>query len=222
MAEATPTGRYHHGNLRAALVEAGYHLAVDQGPDAVTLRAVTRRAGVSPAAAYRHFAGLEELRVAIGLWSIRGLARAIEEHQARVEIADPVGRARAMLEAVGDGYLAFALDQPRVFRIGLYGLLGMEHAELADGAGDSGRTPFQLLTDALVGLAAVGALPAEGVEPAAIQCWSSVHGFASLATQGPLRGAPREARDAMARRLVRDVVDGVLAVGSRQGGAEIS
>lgn len=222
MAEATPKGRYHHGNLRAALVQAGYHLAVEQGPDAVTLRAVTRRAGVSPAAAYRHFAGLEELRVAIGLWSIRGLARSIEEHQSRVEIADPAPRARAMLEAVGDGYLAFALDQPRVFRIGLYGLLGMEHAELAEGAGDSGRTPFQLLTDALAGLAAVGVLPAERVEPAAIQCWSSVHGFASLATQGPLRGAPREARDVMARRLVRDVVDGVLAVGSRSEGDETS
>ncbi len=220
MAEATPKTGYHHGNLRAALVEAGYRLAVEQGPDAVTLRAVTRRAGVSPAAAYRHFAGLEELRVAIGLWSIRGLARSIEEHQSRVEIVDPAPRARAMLEAVGDGYLAFALDQPRVFRIGLYGLLGMEHAELAEGAGDSGRTPFQLLTDALAGLAAVGALPAERVEPAAIQCWSSVHGFASLATQGPLRGAPREVRDAMARRLVRDVVDGVLAAGNPAQGNE--
>ncbi len=222
MGQATPKGRYHHGELRTALVRAGYELAVEKGPDAVTLRAATRRAGVSPAAAYRHFAGLEELRVAIGLRSLRELARTIEAHQARVGVSDPVMRARAMLEAIGDGYLAFALDEPRAFRIGLHGLLGMEHAELADGAGAAGRTPFQLLTDALAALAAVGALPARNVEPAALLCWSSVHGFASLATQGPLRGAPRELRDAMARRLVRDVVDGVLAVRSPDGEDEES
>ncbi|MFT4215749.1 MAG: TetR/AcrR family transcriptional regulator [Micropruina sp.] len=216
MTEATPAeakAGYHHGNLRAALVQAGYDLAVEKGPDAVTLRAVTRRAGVTPAAAYRHFTGLDELRVAIGLRSMRGLARSIEEHQARVAVTDPTVRARALLEAVGDGYIAFALDQPRAFRIGLHGLLSMEHAELPEGAGATGRTPFQLLTDALGGLAAVGALLADDLQPAAIRCWSGVHGFASLATQGPLREVPRAVRDAMATRLVRDIVDGVLGVG---------
>lgn len=214
MAGATPRGRYHHGNLRAALVRAGYDLAVEMGPEAVTLRAVTRRAGVSPAAAYRHFAGLDELRVAVGLRSLHELATTMEEHQRAVREVDPVARGRALLEAVGTGYLAFSLDHPAAFRIGLAGLVGMEHAELPEGAGDTGRTPFQLLTDALRDLAAVGALPPEDVEPAAIHCWSSVHGFASLAIQGPLRGTPREALDVLARRLVRDVVDGVLAVGA--------
>lgn len=209
MAEATPKGRYHHGNLRAALVQAGYDLAVEEGPEAVTLRAATRRAGVTPAAAYRHFAGLEELRVAVGLRSLRDLATTMEAHQASVADTEPRSRARALLEAVGTGYLAFALDNPAAFRIGLYGLVGMEHAELPEGAGQTGRTPSQLLTDALRRLAAVGALRGEDVEPAAIHCWSSVHGFASLAIQGPLRGTPRPALDAMAARLVRDVVDGV-------------
>lgn len=214
MAEATPKGRYHHGDLRAALVRAGYRLAVEEGPEAVTLRAVTRRVGVTPAAAYRHFAGLDELREAIGLRALRELATTMEEHQAAVTEADPARRARALLEAVGTGYLAFALNQPAAFRVGLDGLVLMEHAELPDGAGVTGRTPFQLLDDALRGLAALGALADGQVETAAILCWSSVHGFASLAIQGPLRGAPREALDAMARRLVRDVVDGILAAGA--------
>lgn len=214
MGETTPKGRYHHGNLRAALVQAGYDLAVEEGFEAVTLRAATRRAGVTPAAAYRHFAGLDELRFAIGLRSLRELATTMEAHQAAVAEVEPAARARALLAAVGTGYLAFALDHPAAFRIGLYGLVGMEHAERPEGAGETGRTPSQLLTDALRGLAAIGELGAEDVEPAAIHCWSSVHGFASLAILGPLRGSPRESLDAMARRLVRDVVDGVLAMGA--------
>lgn len=213
MAEATPRGRYHHGNLRAALVQAGYDLAVEEGVEAVTLRAATRRAGVTAAAAYRHFTGLDELRFAIGLRSLRELATTMEAHQAAVAEVAPSARAHALLAAVGTGYLAFALDHPAAFRIGLYGLVAMEHAERSEGAGATGRTPSQLLTDALRGLAAIGELGAEDVEPAAIHCWSSVHGFASLAIQGPLRGSPRESLDAMARRLVRDVVDSVLAMG---------
>jgi AcrR family transcriptional regulator len=214
MDQTTPTARYHHGALRAALVRAGYELAVEQGPDAVTLRAATRRVGVSPTAAYRHFAGVGELRFAVGLRSLSEMARSMEAHQAAVTESEPRPRARAMLEAVGTGYLAFALDHPRAFLVGLYGRLGMEHAELPDGAGDNGRTPFQLLTEALRGLAEVGCLPTGDVEPAAIHCWSSVHGFASLAIQGPLRDTPREVQDALAGRLVRDVVDGVLASGA--------
>ena len=52
-----PRTTYHHGVLRAALVEAGLALAREGGPQAVVLREATRRAGVAPNAAYRHFSG---------------------------------------------------------------------------------------------------------------------------------------------------------------------
>lgn len=215
MDEATPRRPYHHGDLQEALVGAGYDLALKHGPDAVTLRAVTRRAGVSATAAYRHFEGLDELRFAIGLRALQAMAATIEAHQSRVEAPPGLAHARALLEAVGNGYIAFALANPNAFRIGLYGLLGMQHAERPEGAATTGRTPFQLLTDALAGLTELGALSAEGVQPAAIHCWSSVHGFASLAILGPLRSESRERQDALAVRLVRDVVDGLLAADSR-------
>ncbi len=220
MDEASPARPYHHGNLRSALVEAGYALAVDEGPQALTLRGATRRAGVSPTAAYRHFADLDELRTAVGFRALQAMAVAIEQHQHKVTALAGLPRRRELLEAVGTGYIAFALDHPNAFRVGLFGLLGMQHAELPAGAGQTGRTPFQLLTDALTGLAAVGALERDSVSSAAIQCWSSVHGFASLAILGPLRSQPRAVQDDMARRLVRDVVDGVLgahAVRNRLG-----
>lgn len=208
MTQATPPAKrsYHHGNLRAALISAGYELACASGTEAVTLRAVTRAAGVSPTAAYRHFADLDALRFAIGVHAMSRLARSIERHQAAVGNDPP-----RLLEAVGTGYVAFALDNPGAFEVALFGLVGMEHVGLADGRGEGGRTAFELLLDALAGLVAAGRLDQDAVDAAAIQCWSSVHGFASLATRGPLRNYPRETLDRMAERLARDVVAGVLA-----------
>src|SRR5271163_1865713 len=56
---------YRHGDLRRALLEAGIELARGGGPDAVVLREATRRAGVVPNAAYRHFASRHELLQAV-------------------------------------------------------------------------------------------------------------------------------------------------------------
>src|SRR4051794_6031513 len=56
-----PRATYHHGDLRNALVSAAADLAERGGPDAVTVRAAARAAGVTPTAAYRHFAGHAEL-----------------------------------------------------------------------------------------------------------------------------------------------------------------
>ena len=56
-ARKAPTrSTYRHGDLRRALLEAGIELARQGGPEAVVLREATRRAGVVPNAAYRHFA----------------------------------------------------------------------------------------------------------------------------------------------------------------------
>ncbi|MCC6495068.1 MAG: helix-turn-helix transcriptional regulator, partial [Propionibacteriaceae bacterium] len=91
---APPTRSYHHGDLRTALLRAGYELAVAGGADAVTLRAATRLVGVSPAAAYRHFASHEDLRLEVGAVAMAELARSIERHQAAVAAAEPAERAK--------------------------------------------------------------------------------------------------------------------------------
>src|SRR5690349_25052348 len=69
---------YRHGDLRRALLEAGIALAQAGGPDAVVLREATRRAGVVPNAAYRHFASRLALLQAVRMAALSRLARSIE------------------------------------------------------------------------------------------------------------------------------------------------
>jgi AcrR family transcriptional regulator len=207
---ASNTRSYHHGDLRTALLRAGYELATAGGAEAVTLRAATRLVGVSPAAAYRHFASHEDLRLAVGAMAMAELARAIERHQAGVTTVEPVARAKQRLIAVGDGYLAFALDAPGAFHVAMNGVFTMAHAFEPATRGDTGRTPYELLTDAVGDLVALGLIPAAGAEAVAITCWSSVHGFATLATRGPLREHPRAELDAIGRGMVRGLTDSLL------------
>lgn len=69
---------YRHGDLRRALLEAGTELARGGGPEAVVLREATRRAGVAPSAAYRHFADRRALLDAVCSAAQSALAVAIE------------------------------------------------------------------------------------------------------------------------------------------------
>ncbi|HYU12775.1 MAG TPA: helix-turn-helix domain-containing protein, partial [Stellaceae bacterium] len=100
---------YRHGDLRRALIEAGVELARNGGPDAVVLREATRRAGVVPNAAYRHFASRHELLRAVRSAALSALAVAIETELAGLPLRrHPADFARAGLRAVGTAYLRFA------------------------------------------------------------------------------------------------------------------
>src|SRR6266404_8137133 len=108
---------YRHGDLRRALLEAGIQLARAGGPDAVVLREATRRAGVVPNAAYRHFASRWELLQAVRSAALSALAVAMEAELARVPRGtSPADAARASLRAIGTAYLRFAQEETGLFR----------------------------------------------------------------------------------------------------------
>ncbi|MEU7901570.1 TetR/AcrR family transcriptional regulator [Actinoplanes sp. NPDC049118] len=101
----SPAGRsYHHGDLRAALLDAALGLLDDD--EAFSLRAVARRAGVSPNAPYRHYEDKEALLSALAGCGFDRLADRLEAS------ADLAGMARV--------YVAFALEHPGLFRL-MYG-----------------------------------------------------------------------------------------------------
>ena len=212
---STRRDTYRHGDLRRALLEAGVVLAREGGPAAVVLREATRRAGVAPNAAYRHFANRDDLFDAVRGAALGALARAMEREIAQATrplraAAQGAERARAAFKAVGTGYVRFAQTEPGLFRTAFaaqpYDVL---QTQRADYRGDAGRDPFQILCDTLDGLVEAGVLSAARRPGAEFLAWSAVHGMAMLALDGPLRRFGPAEIEAMAQRLVTMVERGL-------------
>lgn len=210
--KVTPPARstYRHGDLRRALLEAGIQLARDGGPDAIVLREATRRAGVVPNAAYRHFASRQELLQAVRSAALSALAVAMETELARLRRGRrPADFARASLRAVGTGYLRFAQAETGLFRTAFSVPDKVEGDADPAKAGNSGLNPFQLLSAALDKLVEADVLPPERRPGAEYLAWSAVHGLAMLVIDGPLRGLARAQTDAVGQRLLDMVEKGL-------------
>lgn len=184
---------YHHGNLRAALVDAGVDLARTGGPDAVVLRAASRRAGVSHNAVYRHFANQEDLLAAVAQRCMSELGLLMVERMSRVTTRGPVRRARARLEAIGRAYIDFARTEPGWFRTAFSS--ARPHA-VTGGTNGVGAgpvpDPYSVLGAGLDELVEVGALTRGRRDGAEYSAWSAVHGLSSLLLDGPLRELPEQ------------------------------
>src|SRR5215470_18751070 len=108
--------RRPRGAVRDGLIAAGLELARAGGPDAVVLREATQMVGVVPNAAYRHFAGRDELLAAVASAAMRELAARMAAGVARVRgrRGDPAAAGRR-LAAIGRAYLEFARQEPGLF-----------------------------------------------------------------------------------------------------------
>ena len=206
---------YRHGDLKRALLDAGVALAREGGPAAVVLREATRRAGVVPNAAYRHFQNHQALLEAVRAVALSELARAIEaEIHATRRLRDPRQRARAAFRGVGLGYLRFARHEPGLFRTAFVARpFDVDERTPDDGAarGASGMDPFELLGHTIDGMVQAGLLPPARRPGAEFMAWSAVHGMAMLMLDGPLRGLDEAGCQALAERLVAMVEQGLLA-----------
>jgi AcrR family transcriptional regulator len=196
---------YHHGHLREALVVAALETARTEGPDAVVLRAATRSAGVSPNAAYRHFADRDQLLGAVAARSLQKLSELIEVRLANLgSDPDPATEAWNRLRTVGNAYVEFAVTEPGWFRTAF----GAIH--LADPlAVPDERNPLAMLNGILDDLVAVGAFPAERRHGAEYAAWAGVHGIASLLVDGPLASVAPSERTAIVNKVIAVIVAGL-------------
>lgn len=198
---------YRHGDLRNALLEAAVELARKGGKDAIVLREVTRQAGVTPNAAYRHFADLNTLLQAAAMAAQAELATYMEKELAKLKPGkDSAENARAQLRAVGTGYLRFAQAEPGLFRLAFSENADLRNAANPASTGSSGLTPFQILSAALDALVEADQLPKERREAAEFFAWSAVHGLAALMIDGPLRGLEEKQAEVLGQRLI-DMVE---------------
>lgn len=166
---------YHHGNLRAALVRATRELLASRGPEGFTLADAARKAGVSAAAPYRHFADREALLAAVAqegfhLFGLK-IAGAAEGE------SDP----QEALARMGRAYLAFARAEPGYYAA-MFAFSPGEHVE----PDADHEAAFQLLIDTIASVLSARAMPVEAARPLAFQIWSLSHGVATLDAIGHL------------------------------------
>lgn len=168
-AEARP---YHHGDLSRALVDAARRLLEAEGPSALSLRAVAREAGVSPAAPYHHFKDKGELLDAIAHEGWEMLDTAIAK--AKTEAPS----VREALSEIGVAYVCFARDNPALYRV-MYDT-ARDKEMLPETVKDNEDSAYCKVRDTLV---EAGADPAAEVdlELATIAAWCSAHGLAEMA-----------------------------------------
>lgn len=160
--------RYHHGNLRVALVEAGLQLVEETGIEALTLREAARQAGVSQTAPYRHFADKEALLAAVAAAGFKELQRALSEAAAGIEGAN------RRLQRLGRTYVHFALDHPGLFRL-MFGA-GIGDKQSYPLLQQAAQAAYALLEDVM--RAYLGC--SHDTPAATVAAWSLVHGLASL------------------------------------------
>jgi AcrR family transcriptional regulator len=210
-ADAPSKARYHHGDLRHALVEAAVDLVARHGVEAFSLREAAREVGVSPAAAYRHFEDKAALMGAVAADGMWRLSAGMEKALARAP--GPPGspaHAAASLLAVGEAYVEFAVRNPSHFNV-MFGPW-CPHVDpavtLPAGPTPTGRDPYQILVDTLDGLVTAGAIGAAARAGAEVTAWTGVHGLASLLVEGALPLGPAERAQAVAL-LGRTILTGL-------------
>jgi AcrR family transcriptional regulator len=161
---------YHHGDLRAELVRAAMELLEERGESALSLRAVARRAGVSPAAPYRHYADREALVSAVAAVGYRELAE-------RLAAAHPSPSTPEQLASVAIAYVQFALERPALFRI-MFG-------EPCDHDNDE-RVAATAAVSLYVRAIVARSFPQADADALATAVWALVHGLAFLHLDGKL------------------------------------
>jgi AcrR family transcriptional regulator len=192
----SPRTAYHHGDLRNALVRAAADLAEHGGPEAVTIRAASRAAGVTPTAAYRHFAGHAELLDAAKHEALERMAAMILDVLGDPpEGADPVEVALHRMRAGGRGYVRFALAQPGLFRTAFCRSANDDLQEAGERL--AAAPPHAFLSAALDELVKVGWLDPSLRPDAETPAWAAVHGLSLLLLDGPYRAVGEAEREAL-------------------------
>lgn len=186
---------YHHGNLRAALIQAALDLIAQKGPAGFTIAEAARAAGVSPAAPYRHYRDRDALMADVA-------QKGFEAFADRLAAAWDGGKPdpHSAFERLGRAYLAFARTEPAQFSAMFEsGLSFADFPELRE----AGDRAFEVLREACAAL--IATMPEAKRPPVlmmALHIWAQSHGIAALFARGdaarrPIPMSPEDLLDAV-------------------------
>src|SRR5258708_22155547 len=169
---------YHHGALQAALIRSAREILESEGYEALTLRAAARRAGVSQAAPYNHFADKAALLAAIAAQGFKEFGAAMR-HEVDAAV-DPEAR----LNAAGIAYVAFATSNPGLFKL-MFG--SNVHQSSGDPDLDAARnSAYEVLRGAVHALQVSGPRDPAPEEIESLRSWALVHGLATMINEGTI------------------------------------
>jgi len=198
--------KYHHGDLRQALIDAAVAIVAEEQNWNFSLREVARRAGVSHNAPYNHFAEKRDLLDAVAAVGFDTLRLAMAS---ALEGAADAGEA---MIAIARAYVSFAAGNPALYRL----MFGPELAapdgvrpELAETSGAGAKA---ILRDVVVrgaddGLFTVSATEETSIGMAVLAAWSAVHGLSMLIVDGKTEAAAKP--DVLVDGLMTLVIDGL-------------
>lgn len=178
--EATKPHKYHHGDLRNALVTAGIEIVRDQGAHNLTLRSVGSKAGVSRTALYRHFSCKDDLMAAI---AERGFKILYETTKHGIEkYCDcPLNAFRES----GQIYFKFAMTEQEYYRVMFSESCALDPERFPD-LHAAGMQAFNQLIETIQKCQESGDFRSGDAQQIGLQVWSAVHGLTMLQLDGQL------------------------------------
>ena len=187
----TSSGRYHHGDLRGALIEATFAQVDEAGHESVSVAALAKTLGVSQPAYARHFHDKDALLAAVAAKSFHLFGAVLREAVAGREPGDRL-RANAL------AYVRFGRERPGLYQL-MFGSPLLSKAAPGSEIVLAARTCFDLLLSALE-----GAAPSRESVRDAVGVWASLHGIVQLERFHLLDGL--RTRDVPVETIVDDLL----------------
>ncbi|MFB7253712.1 TetR/AcrR family transcriptional regulator [Streptomyces nojiriensis] len=189
--------RYHHGDLRGALLDAAETLVRERGADGWSLREASARVGVSPSAAYHHFGSRDALVSALSEVVLARLGNRLRDSMDQAPEPGP-----ERLAACGRAYVTWAVEDPAVARLVFRGGATTARSAISPHPHDVLTTELDRLTD-------TGHLPPEARPGAEFVVWAAIHGLAVLLIDGLVHIDDRQGIEGQTERLVFATFNGL-------------
>ena len=203
MTSAALERRYHHGDLRNALLQAAEQVLVAKGVAGLSLRKVAKEAGVSHAAPYRHFRDKAALLRALAQVGFERLALAINT----AADSKPHNPEQKLIEA-GVAYVRLAMENPEITRLMFSGVIDPQDDKTYQVAAAAAyESLFGIIKEGMER----GTFRQRVPQELALVAWTSMHGMAMLAAAGQLDIEPGDelALDELVRSVASNVIYGI-------------